>query len=97
MENYQKIEKIGEGTYGIVFRAKRKDTGELVAMKKIRIENEDEGIPSTAVREISILRELKHPNVVALNDIIMDEDKLYLIFEFLSCDLKKYLDRLEKR
>lgn len=97
MENYQKIEKIGEGTYGIVFRAKRKDTGELVAMKKIRIENEDEGIPSTAVREISILRELKHPNVVALNDIIMEEDKLYLIFEFLSYDLKKYLDRLEKR
>nr|CAD7401728.1 unnamed protein product [Timema cristinae] len=64
MDNFQKIEKIGEGTYGVVYKAKNKKTGQMVAMKKIRLENEDEGVPSTAIREISLLKELRHPNVV---------------------------------
>lgn len=63
-ERYEKIEKIGEGTYGIVYKAKDSFTNELVAVKKIRLENEEEGMPSTAMREISILKELKHPNIV---------------------------------
>ena len=66
MEKYQKIEKIGEGTYGVVYKAQNRLTGELVALKKIRLEAEDEGIPSTAIREISILKELQHPNIVRL-------------------------------
>jgi len=55
---------IGEGTYGVVYKAKDTITNEIVALKQIRLENEDEGIPSTAMREISILKELKHPNIV---------------------------------
>ncbi|VDP08687.1 unnamed protein product [Soboliphyme baturini] len=66
----------------------------MVAMKKIRLENDDEGVPSTAVREISLLKELRHPNVVRLEEVIMEENKLYLIFEYLSMDLKKYLDAI---
>ena len=66
-ERYEKIEKIGEGTYGIVYKAKDNVTQELVAVKKIRLENEEEGMPSTAMREISILKELKHPNIVKYN------------------------------
>jgi serine/threonine protein kinase len=64
MDKYQKLEKIGEGTYGVVYKARDTTTGELVALKKIRLEAEDEGIPSTAIREISLLKELKHPNIV---------------------------------
>lgn len=64
MEDYQRIEKLGEGTYGVVYKAKHKKTGKLVAMKKIRLENEEEGVPSTAIREISLLKELQHPNIV---------------------------------
>ena len=66
MENFQKIEKIGEGTYGIVYKAKDKITNQFVALKKIRLEIESEGVPSTAIREISLLKELQHPNIVCL-------------------------------
>jgi len=95
MEKYQKIEKIGEGTYGVVYKAKNRVTSELVALKKIRLEAEDEGIPSTAIREISILKELQHPNIVRLHDVIHTEKKLTLVFEYLDQDLKKYLDASE--
>lgn len=64
MDAYQKMEKVGEGTYGVVYKAKNKQTGAIVALKKIRLEAEDEGVPSTAIREISLLKELKHENVV---------------------------------
>lgn len=64
MERYQKLEKIGEGTYGVVYKAKDKKNGKIVALKRIRLEAEDEGIPSTAIREISLLKELRHPNIV---------------------------------
>ncbi|CAB0038924.1 unnamed protein product [Trichogramma brassicae] len=94
MENFIRIEKIGEGTYGVVYKGKHKKTGEIVAMKKIRLESEDEGVPSTAIREISLLKELKHPNIVSLMDVLMEESKLYLIFEYLTMDLKKYMDQL---
>jgi len=92
LDDFLKIEKIGEGTYGVVFKGKNKKTGEIVAMKKIRLESEDEGVPSTAIREISLLKELQHPNIVCLQDVLMQEAKLYLIFEFLTMDLKKYMD-----
>lgn len=93
LEKYSRIEKLGEGTYGIVYKCKNKDNQELVAVKKIKLENEDEGIPSTAIREISILKQLKHPNIVSLLDLIHGEKKLHMIFEFLDYDLKKYLDQ----
>jgi serine/threonine protein kinase len=64
LEKYKKQEKLGEGTYGVVYRAVDLETGENVAIKKIRLEKEDDGVPSTAIREISLLKNLRHPNVV---------------------------------
>ena len=64
MDNYLKIEKIGEGTYGVVYKGRNRQTGQLVALKKIRLTSEEEGVPSTAIREISLLKELQHPYVV---------------------------------
>ncbi|XP_017099261.2 cyclin-dependent kinase 1 [Drosophila bipectinata] len=94
MEDFEKIEKIGEGTYGVVYKGRNRLTGQIVAMKKIRLESDDEGVPSTAIREISLLKELKHANIVCLEDVLMEENRIYLIFEFLSMDLKKYMDSL---
>lgn len=96
MDKYIKQEKLGEGTYGLVSRAIVKDTNEVVALKKIRLELEDDGVPPTSIREISLLRTLKHPNVVNLKDVHLEYNKhLYLVFEFLDQDLKMYMDSVE--
>ncbi|WKY06031.1 hypothetical protein Q1695_006323 [Nippostrongylus brasiliensis] len=94
LDEYVKLDKIGEGTYGVVYKAQHKKTEQMVAIKKIRLEFEDEGIPATAIREISMLRELVNPNIVELIGISMQENRLYLIFEFIRTDLRKYLDQL---
>lgn len=66
-----------------------------MALKKIRLEAEDEGVPSTAIREISLLKEMNDPNIVRLLNIVhADGHKLYLVCEFLDCDLKKYMEAL---
>lgn len=94
LDKYERLEKVGEGTYGVVYRSRNKETGEIVALKKIRLEAEDEGVPSTAIREISLLKEMKDENVVRLFDIVHSETKLYLVFEFLDMDLKRYMDKV---
>eukprot|EP01061_Rhynchopus_euleeides_P047930 TRINITY_DN992_c0_g1_i1.p1 TRINITY_DN992_c0_g1~~TRINITY_DN992_c0_g1_i1.p1 ORF type:complete len:313 (+),score=131.37 TRINITY_DN992_c0_g1_i1:256-1194(+) len=92
MSRYLKQEKIGEGTYGTVYKAKDKQTGELVALKCIRLDNEEEGVTCTAIREVSLLKELKHPNIVKLHTVDLNEKKLTLVFEYLDMDLRNYLD-----
>eukprot|EP01064_Diplonema_japonicum_P004431 TRINITY_DN1288_c0_g1_i3.p1 TRINITY_DN1288_c0_g1~~TRINITY_DN1288_c0_g1_i3.p1 ORF type:complete len:381 (+),score=100.58 TRINITY_DN1288_c0_g1_i3:36-1178(+) len=91
-DRYFKIEKVGEGTYGVVYKAHDTQTSTFVAMKRVRREADDEGIPSSAMREVSALQELDHPNVVKLLDIMNQPTRLYLVFEFVDQDLKKYLD-----
>ncbi|KAK7845413.1 cell division control protein 2 like protein [Quercus suber] len=92
MLQYEKVEKIGEGTYGVVYKARDRTTNETIALKKIRLEQEDEGVPSTAIREISLLKEMQHGNIVRLQDVVHSEKRLYLVFEYLDLDLKKYMD-----
>ncbi|NXD87876.1 CDK3 kinase, partial [Halcyon senegalensis] len=96
-EVFQKVEKVGEGTYGVVYKARNKRTGQLVALKKIRLDSEMEGVPSTAIREIALLKELKHPNIVRLLDVIQSQKQLYMVFEYLNQDLKKYMDSSHTR
>ncbi|CAK9859869.1 unnamed protein product [Sphagnum jensenii] len=67
---FEKIEQIGEGTYGQVYMAREKATGEVVALKKVRMDNEKEGFPITAIREIKILKKLQHENVIKLKEIV---------------------------
>lgn len=94
MQRYEKLEKIGEGTYGTVFKAKSRDSHEVVALKRVRLDDDDEGVPSSALREICLLKELKHKNIVRLYDVLHSDKKLTLVFEHCDQDLKKYFDSL---
>ncbi|KAI5136713.1 cyclin-dependent kinase 2 [Nematocida ausubeli] len=98
-ETFQKIQKIGEGTYGVVYKAKEKTTGRIIALKKVRLTDDREGVPATTIREISLLKDIKHKNIIALHQVVYTENKLYLVFEYAETDLKKFLDtlRIEKR
>jgi serine/threonine protein kinase len=96
MERYQKIEKngaVGEGTYGVVYKGLDLWTKTYVALKRIKLETEDEGIPCTTLREIAVLRQLRHPNIVELTDVVQQSWRLYLVFEFVDQDLKKEMDK----
>merc|ERR1712223_279787 len=90
-DTYTKLDKIGEGTYATVFKGKSRLTNNIVALKEIRLEHE-EGAPCTAIREVSLLKELRHANIVTLHDIVHTEKSLTLVFEYLEKDLKQYMD-----
>ncbi|CAN0880062.1 Cyclin-dependent kinase B1-2 [Linum grandiflorum] len=124
MEKYEKLEKVGEGTYGKVYKAKDKATGQLVALKKTRLEMDEEGIPPTALREVSLLQMLsqslyvvrllsvEHVDAAGNSSPLIDSDdrrhnsskkspanpksNLYLVFEYLDTDLKKFVDSYRK-
>lgn len=91
-ETYQKGVILGEGTYAIVYEGKSSLTGNRVALKEIRLDFE-EGAPCTAIREISLLRELKQANIVTLHDIIHTNKTITLVFEYLDWDLKQYMEQ----
>ena len=69
---YETMRKLGEGTFGEVYQARRKRTGELVALKKILMHTEKEGFPITALREIKLLKLLSHVNVIKLEDMAIE-------------------------
>ncbi len=91
MEHYEKLERIGEGTYSKVYKGVHRHSGQMVALKEIDL-NPEEGAPATALREIAFMKELSHQNIVKLFDVIHTEKQLILVFEHLECDLKHFLD-----
>lgn len=96
---FEFITQIGEGTYGQVYKARDKRANVLVALKKVRLENEKEGFPITAVREIKILRQLNHKNIVNLREIVTDKQDaldfrkvfLFWIFYIIHRDMQYFL------
>ncbi|CAN4092835.1 unnamed protein product [Withania somnifera] len=97
MEAFEKLEKVGEGTYGKVYRARDRVTGNIVALKKTRLHEDEEGVPPTTLREISLLRMLsRDPHIVKLMDVKQGQNKegktvLYLVFEYMDTDVKKFI------
>ncbi|XP_053208727.1 cyclin-dependent kinase-like 1 isoform X2 [Panonychus citri] len=93
MDKYEKISKIGEGSYGLVFKCRNRENGQLVAVKKYVETEDDPLIKKIALREIKMLKQLKHPNLINLIEVFRRKRKLHLVFEY--CELT-VLDILEK-
>uniref|UniRef100_A0AC35TZM9 Protein kinase domain-containing protein n=1 Tax=Rhabditophanes sp. KR3021 TaxID=114890 RepID=A0AC35TZM9_9BILA len=88
---YTKMDKLGEGSYAIVYKSYDRLNNRIVALKEIQLQ-QLEGLPFTAIREASLLRELSHANIVHLYQIIHQADFLILAFEYMATDLSKYLE-----
>ncbi|XP_073318435.1 cyclin-dependent kinase 15 isoform X3 [Pagrus major] len=91
-QSYVSLEKLGEGAYASVYKGISRINGQLVALKVIRMKTE-EGVPFTAIREASLLKGLKHANIVVLHDIIHTRDSLTLVFEYVQTDLAQYMSQ----
>ncbi|KAJ9676884.1 hypothetical protein PVL29_022072 [Vitis rotundifolia] len=87
-DRYLKREVLGEGTYGVVSKAIDTKTGQIVAIKKIRLGKHKEGVNFTALREIKLLKELKDPHIIELIDAFPHKGNLHLVFEFMETDLE---------
>ncbi|RWS03859.1 cyclin-dependent kinase 10-like isoform X3 [Dinothrombium tinctorium] len=96
VSQFEKLNRIGEGTYGVVYRARDTLSNEIVALKKIRMEREKDGIPVTALREINILLNLRHENIVRLKEISVGRklDNIFLVMEYCEQDIASLLDNM---
>uniref|UniRef100_A0A5S6QC24 Protein kinase domain-containing protein n=1 Tax=Trichuris muris TaxID=70415 RepID=A0A5S6QC24_TRIMR len=93
-DDIEKLCQIGEGSYGTVYKVRSKTTGEIYAMKRMKMDAHN-GITPCALREVAVLQQLQeHPNIVKLEQVIMGEDYLYLIFEYMTIDLSEYMRRI---
>ena len=92
--NYKRQEVLGEGTYGKVYKAQEISSGRTVALKRTKSENMEEGISAVNLREICFLRSLRHPSIVSLQGVAISDSHLDLIFEYMSGDLRAYIDTL---
>uniref|UniRef100_A0AAA9TGF6 cyclin-dependent kinase n=1 Tax=Bos taurus TaxID=9913 RepID=A0AAA9TGF6_BOVIN len=96
MEKYEKIGKIGEGSYGVVFKCRNRDTGQIVAIKKFLESEDDPVIKKIALREIRMLKQLKHPNLVNLIEVFRRKRRLHLVFEYCDHTVLHELDRHQR-
>ncbi|XP_015775023.1 PREDICTED: cyclin-dependent kinase 11B-like [Acropora digitifera] len=96
VEEFQWLNRIEEGTYGVVYRAKDKRTGDIVALKKLKMEREKEGFPITSLREINTLLKAQHPNIVTVREIVVGSnmDKIYIVMDYVEHDLKVLMEHM---
>ncbi|PON52653.1 GPCR kinase [Parasponia andersonii] len=97
-ESYDKLDKVGQGTYSNVYKARDRDTGKIVALKKVRFDTSQPESIKFMAREITILRQLDHPNVVKLEGLATSrmQYSLYLVFDFMQSDLSRIISRAER-
>lgn len=86
------------GTYGVVFRARDKGTKEILALKKVKMDLEKEGFPITALREIKLLLQQHHPNIVNVREVVVGSDlnKIFVVMEYVQYDMRSFMDRMRR-
>eukprot|EP00899_Mesostigma_viride_P003332 jgi/Mesvir1/129/Mv07792-RA.2 len=99
VDEYERLNRIDEGTYGVVYRARNKATGEIVALKKVKMEKEKEGFPQTALREINILLSFHHPCIVDVKEVVVGKslDSIFMVMEFMDHDVKSLMGEMSQR
>lgn len=99
VEEFQCLNRIEEGTYGVVYRARDKRTEEIVALKRLKMEKEKEGFPITALREINTLLKGQHPNIVTVREIVVGSnmDKIFIVMDYVEHDLKSLMETMKHR
>lgn len=98
VDEFAPLNRIEEGTYGVVYRAECKKTHEIVALKRLKMEKEQEGFPITSLREINTLMKAPHNNIVEVKEIVVGSrmDKIYIVMEYVEHDLKSLMDTMKK-
>ncbi|KAG0219250.1 Cyclin-dependent kinase 10 [Mortierella sp. GBA43] len=98
VDDFEKLNKVGEGTYGVVYRARDKRSNEIVALKRIRMERENDGLPISSLREIKLLKTLRHDNIVLVKDVAVgnDLDQIFLVMEYCEQDMAALMDNVKK-
>ncbi|ESO81933.1 hypothetical protein LOTGIDRAFT_223686 [Lottia gigantea] len=93
---FEKLNRIGEGTYGIVYCARDTKSDKIVALKKMRMEREKDGLPISGLREINILLNLRHENIVEMKEVVVGKslDSIFLVMEYCEQDLASLLDNM---
>lgn len=94
VELYEKLDKIGQGTYGDVYRARDTESNEIVALKRMRIEKFKDGLPESTTREINLLKSLDHLNIVKFIEVVVGPslDSIFLVMEYCEHDLGELVD-----
>ncbi|XP_075484658.1 cyclin-dependent kinase G-2-like [Primulina tabacum] len=98
VDDFERLNKIDEGTYGVIFRARDKKTGEVVALKKVKMEKEREGFPLTSLREINILLSFHHPFIVDVKEVVVGSnlDSIFMVMEYMEHDLKGLMETIKQ-
>lgn len=98
VDEFERLNKIDEGTYGVVYRARDKKTGEIVALKKVKMEKEREGFPLTSLREINILLAFHHPSIVDVKEVVVGSnlDSIFMVMEYMEHDLKGLMETMKQ-
>ncbi|KAG0051039.1 hypothetical protein BGZ83_004194 [Gryganskiella cystojenkinii] len=93
VENYEKLNRISEGSYGVVYRARDRITGDIVALKKLKLDQEKNGFPVTSLREIYTLLLAKHPHIVNVREIVVGDKltQIFIVMDFIEHDLKELM------
>ncbi|MCO5587265.1 hypothetical protein L7F22_041212 [Adiantum nelumboides] len=98
VDEFERLNKIDEGTYGVVYRARNKKTGEIVALKKVKMEKEREGFPMTSLREINVLLSIHHPSIVDVKEVVVGSnlDSIFMVMEYMEHDLKGLMETIKQ-
>eukprot|EP00898_Chlorokybus_atmophyticus_P008064 jgi/Chlat1/8259/Chrsp78S07698 len=97
VDEFERLNRIDEGTYGVVYRARDKKSDEVVALKKVKMDKEREGFPMTALREVNILLSFHHPNIVNVKEVVVGKnlDSIFMVMEFMEHDLKALMEQMK--